>query len=318
MNKRHLIRHVLAGMLLGVPFLLGAAIWAGGGLVAAESTKPAPAATRSSPIAITRSDAFVWSVNPDNDSVSVFAVAEDHNTKVAEIEVGKEPWCVALTPDDSKAYVTNMASGTVSVVNAIQRKVIGTIKVGTEPFGCAITPDGQKLYVTNQSSDTVSVIDTRRDRVIGTIGEVGVKPHGIAISADGARVFVTQFLALKAGDDPRPLTRSEGADDGREGRVTVINRHNDHVIGTVRLAPLADVGAAFRSDGNTLKREALTTVFDNVSGAFPNLLESITIRGNVAYVPGTCSSPNGPFRFNVNVQSCLSTIDVEDLDALKG
>jgi hypothetical protein len=46
-----------------------------------------------------------------------------------------------------------------------------------------------------------------------------------------------------------------------------------------------------------------------VSGAFPNLLEAIAVRGNLAYVPGTCSSPNGPFRFNVNVQSCLSTID---------
>ena len=122
-------------------------------------------------------------------------------------------------------------------------------------------------------------------------------------------MFVTQFLALKPADDPRPLTQSEGADDGREGRVTVINRQNDSVIGEVRLAPIADVGAAFKSDGNTLQREPLTTVFDNVSGAFPNLLESITIKGNLAYVPGTCSSPNGPFRFNVNVQSCLSTVD---------
>ena len=77
----------------------------------------------------------------------------------------------------------------------------------------------------------------------------------------------------------------------------------------IGLSPLADVGAAFRSDGNTLAREPLTQVFDNVSGAFPNLLESVFVRGDIAYVPGTCSSPNGPFRFNVNVQSCLSTVD---------
>ena len=189
--------------------------------------------------------------------------------------------------------------------------MIDVIKVGAEPFGCALTPDGRKLYVANQSSNTVSVINTRFDRVTETIDEVGVKPHGIAISADGARVFVTQFLALKSDHDSRPLTQSEGADDGREGRVTVINAHNNHVIGTIPLAPLADVGPAFRSDGNTLEREPLTTVFDNVSGAFPNLLESITIKGDLAYIPGTCSSPNGPFRFNVNVQSCLSTIDID-------
>ena len=311
MKERRLLVRVVAATILAAPFLVSAAEWAGGGSASAAPKKQKALATRSSPIAITQDDEFVWSVNPDNDSVSVFRVASDADTKVAEITVGKEPWCVAITPDDEKAYVTNMASGTVSVISTFSKQVIDTIKVGTEPFGCAVTPDGRDLYVANQSSGTVSVIDTRRDKVTDTIAGVGVKPHGIAITGDGKRVFVTQFLALKPDDDPRPLTESEGADDGREGRVTVINANNNHVVGTVRLTPLADVGAAFRSDGNTLKREPLTTVFDNVSGAFPNLLESITIKDDLAYVPGTCSSPNGPFRFNVNVQSCLSTIDVE-------
>ena len=160
------------------------------------------------------------------------------------------------------------------------------------------------------------MISTRRNEVVETIKNVGVKPHGIAISADGKRVFVTQFLALKPAGDSRPLTQSEGADDGREGRITVINAQSNHVIGAVRLTPLPDTG--FLSGGNTLAREPLTAVFDNVTGAFPNLLESITIKDGLAYIPGTCSSPNGPFRFNVNVQSCLSTIDIEqNLEAFK-
>ncbi len=290
----------LAGVLFAI-----ASYWALGAVASSPHTGP----TRSSPIAITSDDAFVWSVNPDNDSVSVFQVAGDANQKVAEIPVGKEPWCVAITPDDAKVYVTNMASGTVSVINAATRQVVKTIQVGTEPFGCALTPDGRKLYVANQSSDTVSVISTAANRVIRTIRNVGPKPHGIAITEDGRKVYVTQFLAQPRDGDPRPLTQSEGADDGREGKVTVINGRNDHVVATVILPPLADVG--FRSDGSTLGREPLTGIFDNVVGGFPNLLESITIRGNIAYVPNTCSSPNGPFRFNVNVQSCLSTINIE-------
>src|ERR1700704_3304419 len=59
-----------------------------------------PFATRSSPIANPRDDKFVWSVNPDTDSVSVFLAAKDANKKVAEIPVGKEPWCVAIKSDD--------------------------------------------------------------------------------------------------------------------------------------------------------------------------------------------------------------------------
>jgi YVTN family beta-propeller protein len=284
-------------------------------LAASGNQKPGQA-TRSSPIAITNDDKFVWSVNPDNDSVAVFDVAGDANTKVAEVPVGKEPWCVAITPDDEKVYVTNMASGTVSVIDAHTRAQIDTIKVGTEPFGCALTPDGKRLYVANQSSGTVSVINTQNDRVLRTIESVGEKPHGVAITADGKKVYVTQFLALKPANDPRPLTQSEGADDGREGRVTVIKASNNQVIDTVILRPLANVGAAFLSDGNTLNREPTQNppVFDNITGAFPNLLESIVIKGGLAYVPGTCSSPNGPFRFNVNVQSCLSSIDTDTDD----
>jgi YVTN family beta-propeller protein len=300
------------------------------------------AATRSSPIAITSDNKFVWSVNPDNDSVSVFRVAKDANKKIKEIDVGKEPWCVAIAPPDKdddkwkwkkkkhhdddddegiKVYVTNMVSGTVSVIEAeakrkkFEAKVVKTIKVGTEPFGCALTPDGKKLYVTNQSSATVSVIDTKRDKVVETIKDVGTKPHGIAITADGKKIYVTQLLSERPADgDPRPLTVSEGTDDGRVGRVTVIDAHSYHVLKTVVLTPIPNTG--FLSDGNTLQREPLTMTFDNVTGAFPNLLESIIVRGNLAYVSGTCSSPNGPFRFNVNVQSCLSVIDtVQDVEA---
>lgn len=278
-----------------------------GYLSATDAYEPQP--TQSSPIAITADDRYVWSVNPDNNSVSVFNVRRDANKKVADVRVGKEPWCVAITPDARKVYVTNMASGTVSVIDARYYYVIDTIEVGTEPFGCAITPDGKLLYVANQSSDSVSVINTRRDRVVDTIYDVGSKPHGLAIDADGGKVYVTQFLALPRARDPRPLTQSEGADDGREGRVSVIDTRSNRVVQTVTLDPLADAG--FKSDGNTLAREPLTTVFDNVTGAFPNLLESVFIKGNIAYIPNTCSSPNGPFRFNVNVQSCLSSIDTD-------
>ncbi len=274
--------------------------------------------TTSSPIAITSDDRFVWSVNPDNNSVSLFRVRNDANVRVKEIEVGQEPWCVAITPDDKKVYVANMVSGTVSVIDAESRKVKKTIKVGTEPFGCALRPDGRRLFVANQSSNDISVINTNTDAVIKTIKGIGVKPHGIAISANGRLVFVTEFLSRRRFSDGRPLTQSEGADDGRLGRVRVLDGRNLTTLGVVTLRPLANVGDAFRSDGNTLEREPLTTppaapVFDNITGAFPNLLESIVIRGDKAYVPNTCSSPNGPFRFNVNVQSCLSIIDVHTL-----
>jgi YVTN family beta-propeller protein len=58
--------------------------------------------TNSSPIAITSDNQFVWSVNPDNNSVSLFNVLNDANQKLAEVPVGVNPWCVAITPNNQK------------------------------------------------------------------------------------------------------------------------------------------------------------------------------------------------------------------------
>ncbi len=267
--------------------------------------------SHSTPIALTSDDAYVWSVNPDTDSVAVFNVAGDKNQKVSEVPVGDEPHCVAITPDNKKAYVTNALSGNVSVIDATTYHVLKTIPVGTEPFGCALTFDGAKLYVANLFSNNVSVINTANDTVIKTIEGVGQQPRGIAIATVGSdtKVYVTQFLA-QTRNDPRPIEEKEGFDDGKEGRVTVISAATDSVINTIALAPKL---TGFKSDGSTLAK----VVFDAANAAtkidtlaFPNQLESIIIRGNRAYVPNTASSPNGPVKFNVNVQGFLSVIDI--------
>ena len=238
-------------------------------------------------------------MNPDSNSVSVFNVAGDANVKIAEVPVGIEPWCVAITPSGAKVYVTNMVSGTVSVINRSSRVVVKTIVVGTEPFGCALSPDGAKLYVTNQSSDDVSLINTSTDTVVKTIRPVGPKPRGIAVSADGTKVYVTQFLSQSPADnEARPRTQTEGADDGRVGRVTVIDGVGNRPIGVVTLSAFA-VANFFLADGDTLGRDPQTNVFDNPTRRSPTCWRASWTRGNRAYVVGTRPSPNGRFRFNV-------------------
>jgi len=276
--------------------------------------------TNSSPIALTSDDKYVWAVNPNvdliepvvNDTVTVHDVWNDKNQKVAEIPVGDDPVCVALTPDNKKAYVTNHGSNTVTVINAQTYQVITTVQVGTEPWGCAVTPNGEKVYIANFSSDYVSVIRTSDDKVIRTIKRVGSKPRAIAISEDGKTVFVTLFLAqLREGNSPA----TEGLDDSKEGRVVVIDTKHDRVATTIKLNPAL---MGFSSRGSVLQRIPVADPAnpDNTlvpTSGFPNLLQSIVIRGHRAYVPGTCSSPDGNARFNVNVQSCLSSIDINAL-----
>src|SRR5262245_22786169 len=195
---------------------------------------PGGGQTSSSPIAITSDDQFVWVVNPDNNSVSVIDVSGGANQKVAEIAVGEEPRYLAITSRDHRVFVSNSRSGTVSMINPKNRRVLLTTSVGTEPAGLAVTPDGKFVYVANFGSDDVAVLDARSGELLQRIPGVGPKPRAIAITDD--KVYVTHFLA-ELRNDARPIAEKEGRDDGKEGRVSVISRSSGQVIGVVVLNP---------------------------------------------------------------------------------
>jgi YVTN family beta-propeller protein len=267
--------------------------------------------TSSQPLALTANGAFLVAANPDNNSVSFFDVRSDRNRRVATVPVQTEPWGVAFLPNGSKAFVANTVSGTVSIMrtniaNGVIRRPHAHVAVGTEPYGLALTPNGTKLYVTNARSGNVSVIDTATEVVVNTIA-VGPEPRGLAITNDGdgddedETVYVTQFLSsLVAG-------KIDGADDAKAGHVIAISAATDTVITDVVLNPIADTG--FKAAGDALARIAPGTDFTFTTGAYPNQLNSLGIKGGFAYVPNTGASPNGPVRFDVNTHSLLSVLN---------
>jgi YVTN family beta-propeller protein len=115
------------------------------------------------------------------------------NTVIATVKTA-QPNLVIITPDGTRAYVTNNATGngTVSVLKTATNTLIATVKVGVNAQSLAITPDGRDVYVACFSSQTVSVIDTATNKVTATIG-VGNAPVGVAI-----RPLIYQTLAPAA------------------------------------------------------------------------------------------------------------------------
>ena len=71
------------------------------------------------------------------------------NTVIATVPVGDYPVGVAVTPDGTRAYVTNCDADTVSVIDTATNTVIATIPVGDRPGDVAVSPDGTRAYVTN-------------------------------------------------------------------------------------------------------------------------------------------------------------------------
>jgi YVTN family beta-propeller protein len=274
--------------------------------------------TSSQTLALDANGTLLVVANPDNNTVTFFDVSGDANRRLREVQVGKEPWGVALNPQGTRAYVANTVSGTVSVLSVNRNspnvaRPIRDIKVGTEPYGLCLTPNGAKLYVTNRNSNDVSVIDTRSERVVNVINDVGFSPRGCAVTNDGddadddEMLLVTQFFAL-----PRP-GKLDGEDDSKQGLVTILRTVNDAVENTVTLLPIGDTG--FKAAGDAIARVAPPATVTEAdlritTGAYPNQLTGIVVKGNFAYVPSTGASPNGPVRFDVNTQSLLTPIDL--------
>jgi YVTN family beta-propeller protein len=93
-----------------------------------------------------------------------------------------------------KAYITNIGSDTVSVINTATNQVVDTITVGTHPYGVAVTPNGSFVYVANFSLGTVSVISTATNQVVDTV-TVGGNPLAVAVTPNGNLVYVTNIAS---------------------------------------------------------------------------------------------------------------------------
>ncbi len=277
--------------------------------------QPARAAY-SSPIAINFNDRLIWSVNPNDDSVSVFR--PDNNTRIAKIGVGDEPESVALTPNNQWAYVANAAGNSVTIIQisdpawgTFSATVVTNITTGAEPWNVVCSPNGQRVFVANSGQDTITVIDTATRTIIGHVDLRNslandpdrarhFQPRGLAVSSDNSKLYVTRFLSFtKAGG-------RQGDDLGKEGLVSVLDINTSSlniadykVARTVSLAPQI-TGFKFPGLTNPPAPDTL---------AFPNQLQSIVLRGESAYLPNIAASPSGPLRFNLDTHAFVNVID---------
>ena len=76
---------------------------------------------------------------------------------------------VVATPDEKFAFVANITSGTVTVIDLAGGKLVQQIATGKGAEGIDITPDGEQVWITNRAEDTVCVIDPKTLSIISTL-----------------------------------------------------------------------------------------------------------------------------------------------------
>jgi YVTN family beta-propeller protein len=97
---------------------------------------------------------------------AIYAVDVHTKMVVAELPTGRpESHMFVMAPDGGRAYVSNVSSGTVSVVDVRKKSLITTIPVAEKVQRIAISPDGQHVYTHDQVKPRIAVIDTATNTV---------------------------------------------------------------------------------------------------------------------------------------------------------
>jgi YVTN family beta-propeller protein len=105
-------------------------------------------------------------------------IQTSNNTEIARVNVGYAPFCIAVTPNQSKCYIANTVN--VCVLNTSTNQVEQYIDVGSAPNFVGMSAAQNLAYVTNPGSDSISIIDTTTNTELDEVS-VGGAPIALIV-----------------------------------------------------------------------------------------------------------------------------------------
>jgi len=112
---------------------------------------------------------------------------------LAVLDGFRSPQVAAITPDGEWAYVTDAATGELSVVELANRRVVDRVFVGRGAHHLAVSPDFTRAWVAlGERARTLVALDTShaaRPRVARRIS-TSFSAHDLAFAPDGRTVWV--------------------------------------------------------------------------------------------------------------------------------
>jgi YVTN family beta-propeller protein len=117
---------------------------------------------------------------------------------------------VVLSPDEKKAYVSNIGSGSVSVIDLKGEERLKTLKLGEGSEGLDVSPDGRELWVANREQDTVAIIDAETLEIVETV-DCASFPIRLKFTPDGRHVLISNArsgdIAVFSSSDRKEVSR---------------------------------------------------------------------------------------------------------------
>lgn len=231
-------------------------------------------ATRSSSIAFEDRGAGssrVWVVNPDSNTVSVIAAAD--NTVIAEVATGEAPRSVAVAPD-GRVWVTNKAAASISVIDPATLEVSQTFAVpyASQPHGLAFSAAAGEAFVALEATGRLLKLDATTGTELASI-VLPANPRHLAVDEVSARVYVSRFISGRQDGEETALVPSD-SDVG--GEIFVVAASSMQLENTIALRHSDDVDAENQGRGVPNYVGALAISPDGVAARVPSKKDNIS------------------------------------------
>jgi YVTN family beta-propeller protein len=105
------------------------------------------------------------------------------------VDVGDQQMARSLA-DCGHAYVANIRSGSLTVIDLSTVRKIANIPTGKGSEGLALTRDGREVWVCVRAENRIAIVDAQSLKISASI-ETPQMPIRVAMSADGRLAYVT-------------------------------------------------------------------------------------------------------------------------------
>ena len=263
-------------------------------------------------VAITPDGNRALVANAFDGTVSVINLASSPPAIVgAAIAVGTEPRGIAITPNGKYAFVALHTEAAVAVLKLSDLTIIKKLATGGNPLSVAISNDGdaedvdETVFITRVFGELINPArpdgfnDAKQgviDRVVvgeaialanPTVSKLLLKPMNSGFTADRRNFCANTRTALQGSGT---VFFNSGADRAGNGAAALANQTFCPDVSSTDVSPTGAIGAVPQL-------------------VYPNMLNSVLIRGSELYVANIGASPEPPVRFNVNVQGLIGTIN---------
>ena len=127
----------------------------------------------------------------DGSTLAVIDLSERKVIHTIDFGHGVRPHCAVLGPKDGLLYVTTELDKSVTVIDPLTLKIVGSVPTGQgESHMLAISSDGRRGYTANVGPGTVSVLDLAGRKTLAVI-PVAKHVQRISTSPDNRWVFTS-------------------------------------------------------------------------------------------------------------------------------